>query len=615
MTARRGRLPAGTGLHARPAADLVAAIVASGQPVRVGRPGSEGVDGRSVLRVLGLGIHGGEEVELSIDGDSGDALLAELLALLGCDQPEGVLQGIGAAPGAAVGPVARMAGRPLLPAAGDPQPGDAARAIAALDEVAAELRGRAGRAPASAAAVLEAGAWIAEDPSLRADVERLVHDGLDAPHAIAAAAAPFREAIAAAGGALAQRADDVGDVRDRAIAICLGLPLPGVPAPGHPFVLVAADLAPADTALLDPDQVLAIVTEGGGPTGHTAILARELGIAAVVGCAAARSLAEGEVVAVFGDDGRVIREPGSEHVAAARRPRRTAATAGTAATADGHRVALLANLGAPGRAPAARQAGAEGIGLLRTEFCFEGRSVPPSVAEQVAAYREVTRAFPGARVVIRLLDAGADKPLPYLTSVDEPNPALGVRGLRALRAAPELLDAQLAAIAEVAGDGDADVWVMAPMVATAAEAAWFAEHARAAGIPAVGVMIEVPAAALTAGAILAEVDFASIGTNDLAQYTFAADRGLAALSGLQDPRQPALLRLIASTCEAGRAAGRPVGICGEAAADPELAPVLVGLGADSLSMAAASIGTVRERLAAITLADCREAAERALAGG
>jgi phosphotransferase system enzyme I (PtsI) len=619
----RGRLPAGTGLHARPAADLVEAIVASGRPVRVGRPDGASVDGRSVLRVLGLGIHGGDEVELSLDADDDDtaaaSLLTGLLALLHCDGDGdgGTLKGIGAAPGTAVGPVARMAPRPALPddgqAAADPDAGEAA-VMAALDRVAADLRARAQAAGATASAVLEAGAGIAEDRSLREDAVRLARAGRPPAHALGEAFAPFRAAIAATGGALAARAADVDDVRDRAIAACLGLPVPGLPEPGHPYVLVADDVAPADAAMIDPSEVVAIVTSQGGPTGHTAILARELGIPAVVACPGAATLAEGDEVAVLGSDGLVVVAPDGERRAAlaAAGRRRYATLEGGGATADGHPVALYANLGAPARAAAARAAGAEGVGLLRTEFCFDGRTAAPDVAEQVAAYGEVARAFAGMRVVIRLLDAGADKPLPYVRAAAEQNPALGIRGLRALRAAPDLLRDQLDAIARVARTGDAEVWAMAPMVATAEEAAWFAEAARAAGIATAGVMIEIPAAALAARQVLAPVDFASIGTNDLAQYAFAADRGVPELAHLQDPHQPALLRLVEAAGIAARELGRPLGVCGEAAGDESLAPILVGLGAGSLSMAAGSIAAVRERLAEVTLDECRRLAAEAL---
>jgi phosphotransferase system enzyme I (PtsI) len=258
-------------------------------------------------------------------------------------------------------------------------------------------------------------------------------------------------------------------------------------------------------------------------------------------------------------------------------------------------------------------AGAEGVGLFRTEFLYLGSDTPPSYETQVEAYRAVLDGFPGQRVVVRTLDAGADKPLPFLPLGEEPNPALGVRGLRAFRGEHRgLLETQLRALAAAGAAGAAELWVMAPMVADAADTAWFVALAREFGLATVGVMVEVPSAALCADAVLAAADFASVGTNDLTQYTLAADRMLGRLGPLQDPWHPAVLRLIEFTGTAGAALGKPVGVCGEAAADPELAVVLAGLGVTSLSMAPSAIAEVRAALAEHTLADCRRLAAKAL---
>jgi len=538
------------------------------------------------------------------------------------------LHGAGASPGVAVGPVARMAGRvPEPPSGGPARPPDASAearaALGALQEVASDLDARAEAAGGEAQEVLEAQAMMAGDPSLAARVEELAGQGRPAARAVWEAFAAYRERLAAAGGYLAARVADLDDVRDRAVALLLGVPVPGVPDPGYPFVLVAVDLAPADTATLRRGRVLAFVTEQGGPTSHSAILARAMGVPAVVGCAGAASLADGTRVVVDGGSGEVLVDPdeATAGVAAAKAEARAArlaaapaARGGHGATADGHRVELLANLGGLADAAAAVAAGAEGVGLLRTEFLYLERATPPSVDEQRDAYAAVFGAFPGGKVVVRTLDAGADKPLQFLGLPGEPNPALGERGLRALRRAPEVLADQLDAIGLAAAAGGAEVWVMAPMVTVPEEAAWFREQARRLGgrVAKVGVMIEVPAAALAATALLAEVDFASIGTNDLAQYAFAADRQSGALGGFQDPWQPVLLQLVGRVGEAGQAAGRPVGVCGEAAADPVLALVLVGLGVTSLSMAASALADVRLLLARHTLADCRALAGLAL---
>ena len=530
------------------------------------------------------------------------------------------LHGLGVSGGEAVGPVARLASPPALPPSTTvvvDAAGETARASEALIGVAEDLQRRASTVTGAASDVLIAQSMIAGDPVLMDGVTALIETGEDAPHAVDAAIAEHRRALEAAGGYLAERAADLNDIRDRAVAHLLGLPMPGVPDPGHPFVLVAVDLAPADTAGLDPTKVLAIVTERGGPTGHTAIIAKQLGIPAVTACGDAVGLIDGQSVLVDGANGEVVADPGDELIADAQRRRdaqaeRRARSHGPGRTADGVSIPLLVNVGGPGDLALTSQADSEGVGLLRTEFIFLDRPTAPSFDEQVEAYRAVFDAFAGRRVVVRTLDVGADKPLAYLPQGEEPNPALGVRGLRLAQANPALLDDQLRAIAEAAAHGEADVWVMAPMVATAQEAQAFAQAARRHGLARVGVMIEVPSAALKAQQILEDVDFASIGTNDLAQYTFAADRLAGELAELLDPWQPALLQLIAQSAAAGAQGNRPVGVCGEAASDPMLALVLVGLGITSLSMAPACLADVRTALSERTVEECRALAGAAL---
>ncbi|PPK69450.1 PEP-utilizing enzyme [Actinokineospora auranticolor] len=508
--------------------------------------------------------------------------------------------GLGACPGTATGPVARLGRPPVLPdSAPEPGPDERERALGALEAVAVELARRADLAEDGD--VLVAAALMARDPGLGAKVAELVGQGMPAAWAVDRAVAGYRDLLA--DSHLAARAADLDDVRDRAVAHLLGLPMPGLPEPGHPYVLVAADLAPADAASLDPAVVLGLVTERGGPTSHTAILARSLGIPAVVACPAAASLVDGQRVRVDGTRGVVVEDPVDEAIA-------SPVLGGPGRTADGHRIALLANIGGP-----TDIGDVEGVGLFRTEFLFLGRKNPPTVEEQRTAYRAVFEPLSGKRVVVRTVDAGSDKPVPFVADEPEPNPALGVRGLRTARRHLGHLHDQLDAIVLAAADTGVELWVMAPMVATAAEAADFAVVARERGIAQVGVMIEIPAAALRAADIASEVDFVSIGTNDLAQFTFAADRELGSLADLLDPWQPALLDLVARTARAARAAGKPVGVCGEAAADPLLAPVLVGLGVDSLSMAPVGAPHVRAALAEHTLDQCREIASAVLAAG
>ena len=531
------------------------------------------------------------------------------------------LHGLGVSAGSATGPVARL-GTPLALPSVEPTvtntEAEAQHATATLEAVGEFLRSRGAAAGGQAADVLVAEAMMACDPALATQVQELARAGLPAAWAVSEALASYKAMLQSAGGYLAERAADLDDIANRAVALLLGEPMPGVPSPGHPFVLLADDLAPADTATLDPATVLAVVTERGGPTSHTAILAKTLGIPAVVSCPAVLSIGDGTVVAVDGSTGVVLIDPTPEEIAqsarrSAERAARLAASHGPGRTRDGHPVKLLANVGGPADVPGVIAANADGIGLLRTEFLFLDRRDAPTLGEQQATYAEILTGLQGRKAVVRTLDAGADKPLAFATQQAEPNPALGIRGLRLDALLPDLYDTQLEALARAVKDTNADVWVMAPMVSTAAEAAAFAERVRGHGLPIAGVMIEVPAAALCAAQIMEYVDFVSIGTNDLSQYTFAADRQAGALAPLLDPWQPALLQLIAMTAAAGHAAGKPVGVCGEAASDPLLAVVLTGLGVTSLSMASPSLAEVRAALAERTLAECQAAATAALA--
>ncbi|UOE24596.1 phosphoenolpyruvate--protein phosphotransferase [Agromyces soli] len=531
------------------------------------------------------------------------------------------IQGIGIGQGIAVGPVVRMA--EPLPAPEDRASGfDASqeeeRARTSLAAVADELQRRGARAGGAAKDVLEAQAMMAGDPSLITDVVKRLAEGKTAERAVYEAFAAFRDVLAGMGGYLGERAADLDDVSQRVVAHLLELPAPGVPDPGHPFVLVARDLAPADTAVLDLEQVLALVTVDGGPTSHTAILAREQSIVAIVGAAGAAGLVDGEQVLVDAEHDVVVVAPSEAQLAEARErsaARRLAAEAPITpgALADGAPVPLLANLGSVGGAAEALRLGAEGVGLFRTEFLFLDADRAPSVAEQQEQYTKLLNEFAGKKVVVRVLDAGADKPLAFLNDAEEENPALGLRGIRALRRSEAVLREQLTALAAADAATDAELWVMAPMIATVEETRYFTALAAELGIRTAGVMIEVPAAALLADRVLDACAFASIGTNDLTQYTMAADRLLGTVAQLQSPWHPAVLRLIEEVGAAGARTGTPVGICGEAAADPLLAVVLVGLGATSLSMSPSALADVRASLARYGLEDARAIAGAALA--
>lgn len=488
---------------------------------------------------------------------------------------------------------------------------------AAAAAVAGRFAHRAEQASGAAAQVLAASAGLARDKGLRGAVRQHVEAGEGIVTAVRAAVDQFAEVFSRMGGLMAERVTDLRDIERRLLATVAGEPEPGVVVPDRPAVLVAADLAPADTACLDPAVVLALVTERGGPTSHTAIIARQLGIPCVVGAAGAVAVA-GHVVLVDGARGIVEVDPDParaqalvETDSAARAE--AAGWTGPGATADGHTVAVLANVADGDSAREAIGAPVEGVGLFRTELCFLDRREEPTVEEQTAIYADVLATFSGrGHVVVRTLDAGSDKPIAFATHQGEENPALGVRGVRLAHDNPGLLERQLDAVAAAARSTGAETWVMAPMVATVEEAAEFAGLVRARGLVP-GVMVEVPSAALTARRILEVVGFLSIGTNDLTQYTMAADRTASDLAHLTDPWQPAVLQLVEITARAGRELGKPVGVCGEAAADPLLACVLAGLGVTSLSMAPAASRAVGARLAGASYDACVAAAEAACA--
>ena len=530
------------------------------------------------------------------------------------------LTGIGIGRGIVHGPVARMAAPPEPPqdVASQLTPEQESQRVAeAVQAVAEELADRGEQAGGQAKDVLEAQAMMAQDPALADAVAERTQAGRTGEWAVFEAFDEFRRTMEALGGYLGERAADLNDVAQRVIARLRGLPAPGVPDPGHPFILVAADLAPADTALLDLEKVLALVTIEGGPTSHTAILAREKAITAVVGVAAAQELTGGEDVIVDASAGTVTAGPTQAQIddaeqRIAQRASVQAAPVAPGALSDGTEVPLLANLGSPEGAAEAVELGAEGVGLFRTEFLFLSSEEAPTVAEQTQSYTELLQAFPGKKVVVRALDAGADKPLSFLTNTEEENPALGLRGLRALLTDEQVLDDQLTALANAQEATEADLWVMAPMVSTVEEAQRFSELAHAKGLKTAGVMVEVPSSALLAENILGEADFASIGTNDLTQYTMAADRMLGSVSHLQDPWHPAVLRLIREVGAAGQSTCKPVGVCGEAAADPLLAVVLVGLGVNTLSMAPAALSDVRTELTLHSAEKARAVAQAAL---
>lgn len=518
-----------------------------------------------------------------------------------------VLRGVAAAPGVAIAhawvfrPASGTEDRIGLQEASE----TAGRQLASLAQ---RLRD-AGRP--EEAGILDAQALMAADPELLGAAERRTAAGAGPSEAVIASGEELATTLIELNDEiLSARAADVRDVAGRIARVIRGEVLPGL---DQRSIAVAADLPPSITAELDPTLLVGIALEAGSPTAHAAILSRALGIPAVVGVSGLlEAAATAGLLGLDGEAGEVIIDPDVAarqrlELAATARRAETAADAAVRqtplATRDGHRLVLGANIGRPGEAAAAAVAGADGIGLFRTEFMFMERATAPSVEAQQAAYAEALAPFEGRPVVIRLLDVGGDKQLSYLHLEPEANPFLGVRAIRLAVRNRTLLVDQLRAILAAAGGSTAETRVMAPMIADVAGVQLVHELVAEAGgkrdTVKVGIMVELPAAAVLADQLVEMVDFLSIGTNDLTQYLLAADRTNPALAALQDPMHPAVLRSMRSVIAAGRSRGISVAVCGEMAGDPIGAITLVGLGIDELSMDPNSFGRVKRRLALV----------------
>ena len=500
--------------------------------------------------------------------------------------------------------------------------------VTAADDLEALATRTAARAGEEVGAIFEAQALFARDPGVVEPALGFVDGGTPADVAILRAADEQAAVLAAVDDAyFRERAADVRDVGRRVAAILRDERRPDLwHADGVPAIVVASDLDPSAVATLRPELVTGIVLSGGAPTGHAAIVARALGIPLVLGLGASvAAIPAAATVVVDGASGEVVVDPGAEEVAERASAARTATdVVAVPTTGPVHGVTIVANVASALEAEAAARAGADGIGLVRTELLFLGRTAPPTVAEQRATYAAIRSAMGERPVVFRTLDVGGDKPTAWQPDAAEANPALGVRGLRLGLRHPALLDDQLAALLSSAAGGE--LRVMLPMVSTREEledarsrladvAARLAADGVAIVDPAavqLGVMIEVPSAALMADALADVADFFSIGTNDLVQYTLAADRTNPELADLASALQPAVLRLIDGVVRAAVVRDRHLAVCGEAAADPRVIPLLIGLGVRELSVSPGSIGAVRATLERLDPARCRVLAERAL---
>ena len=641
------------GLAARPAARLVHTAAGFEAEITLTNvtTGRGPADARSLNAVATLGVREGHEVRVAARGPQAAEAIAALreLAERSFDEAPtaslpppaaspptsagGGLAGLAASPGLAAGAARHF--RPVAPTVPTEPADDPDREWAKLEAALAQVREEieetrasvAARAGDYEAAIFDAHLLFLEDEALLGPAGRAIREdrrnAADAwRRATDSSASQYRSLD---DEYLRARADDLAAVAGRVLAHLDGTRA-ARPSLGGAGILVAADLSPADTAALDPAVVRGIATAFGGPTSHSAILARALGVPAVVGLGEEiLRVAEGTPLLLDGDAGVVVPDPAPEVTAdfAARAERAAAVGEAVRArahepaiTTDGHHVEVAANAGSRHDAEAAVAAGADGIGLLRTEFLFLDREDMPGEDEQAAAYADIAAVLGGRPLVIRTLDVGGDKPLPYLPERAEANPFLGLRGIRLALARPDVLATQLRAVVRVATEHP--VRVMFPMVTTLDEvrAAKRLLDEACAGTSAsvdVGVMVEVPAAALTAGVLAPEVDFFSIGTNDLTQYTVAAERGNERVAGLADGLHPAVLRLVGEVAAAGAKHGCRVAVCGELAADLAAVPILVGLGVSELSVSPPAVAHTKEVVRALDSSAARAVAEQALA--
>ena len=637
------------GLHARPAALLARRAKSFDARISLAAHGRI-ADARSVVAIMALGVRHGDQVILRAEGNEAaqalDAALAGLEEALRLElthesvaahEPrisrselrEGELSGVCAVPGFAVGRAARIERREIEVAE---QGSGTTREREELDRARSNVRLRLERVRNTGGAarqeIISAHLEFLDDPTLNESAHELIAQGKSAGYAWRHA---IRRSIAALeslhDSRLRERADDLLDVEAHVLLALAGearpmhLPLP------EQAVLLADDLLPSELTALDGRRLVAIALSGGGATSHVAILAAAMEIPMLIGLGGElRNIADGQTLIVDADGGTLFTSPSDEAMAKGRSAVEARLAHGAALrlaaakecrSLDGTRVEIFANLGSVTDAIAAVASGAEGCGLLRTEFLFIDRETPPTEEEQVQAYQSIANTLGGRPLILRMMDVGGDKPLRYLPLPVEANPALGLRGVRTALLHPNLMRTQLRAALRVQPFGL--MRLLIPMVTDLSEILAvrrvideLAAELKLEGRVALGAMIETPSAALTAAVLIRSVDFLSIGSNDLTQYTLAMDRGHAELARRTDALHPAVLQLIAATAIAGDAAGKLVAVCGGVAADRTAVPILLGLGIRELSVVPAAIPALKRQIAALRIEECRELAQRCL---
>ncbi|WP_255988192.1 phosphoenolpyruvate--protein phosphotransferase [Chitinolyticbacter albus] len=653
------KVPNATGLHARPAAALANAAKAYKSDVKLVRGNDEG-NAKSVVGIMGLEVKHGDEIRVKATGSDGQSAIKVLAELIrsGCGEDCGpgvpppapkpvmkpaakkphstdpnVLAGVSASPGLAVGQIFQVKQDVIeVREQGDNAQVERRRLDDALKEARQQLEVlKSEIEDESKAEIFAAHQELLADPDLLDIAISSISNGKSAGFAWRSAFTIYADKLAKLQNeVLAGRANDIRDVGRRVLRLLAGVKEAELVVPEN-AILIAEELTPSDTASLDRTKVLGFATTGGGATSHVAILARSLNIPAICGIEdAVLQLANGTPVILDGTKGTLRKNPSEAEITRIREKQVTQAKkrAEELTTAmqpaimrDGTRVEVVANIGSLDEAKQGVELGGEGVGLLRSEFLYLERTDAPSEAEQTQIYSDIAKALGTERtLVIRTLDVGGDKPLPYLPMPPEENPFLGVRGIRLCLAAPEIMRTQVRAILRAAPYSK--LHIMFPMIASLEEVretkAIIAEEKAALGVTAdvkIGIMVEVPSTAVMSEVFAREVDFFSIGTNDLTQYTLAMDRGHPKLAKQADALHPGVLRLIAMTVKGAHTHGKWVGVCGGIASDPQAVPVLLGIGVDELSVSVPAIPAIKALVRTLNKADCVKLANEVLQMG